>query len=143
MKNSAVTHIKNDSIVVVRKSFLDICEVRNPDGSINSRASKSAGILLSYFEYWHNVKVNMASKAKALNDVSERHGDARKRDESLLQFHTTEEIMSECLGLLSLKGIKAGREVLVNLGFLSEHKNPNPKYKFDNTVFYLLHADVF
>jgi len=142
MKASVINHVKSDEMLVIRKSFLGICMVNGPNGEIDAAASRNAGILLSYFEYWHNVKLAMTKKARALNDVAERHGDSRSRDETLLQFHTTGDILSECLGTISVKGIRSGRKALIKLGFISEHKNPHPRYKFDNTVFFMLHPDA-
>jgi hypothetical protein len=127
MQTSVLPRVKKDPIIVVRQSYIHICE-----GDTN------AAILLSYFEYWHNVKVAMNTKNKQMNDVQERHGDSRTQDETLLQFHTHDELYEGCLGLVSKKGIISGRRKLIELGFLTENKNPNPKYAFDKTIYYNL-----
>jgi len=130
MKNSCLIHVPNDNVVIIRESF------------INITGDKNAGILLSYFEYWHNVKINMNVKNIHLNDVAEMHGEEGTQDISTLQYHTTAEIVEQSLGLLNKKSIPKAREVLKKLGFISEHKNPNPKYKFDKTIFFKLEIDA-
>ncbi len=130
MKTSVLKHKAKDNIVILRESYLKIC------GDIHS------AILLSYFEYWHNVKVSMLSKNIQSNNIAERHGDTRTQDETLYQFHTNQEIYDECMGMISIKGIAKARKRLVELGFITEHKNPNPRYAFDNTTYFLLHDDV-
>ena len=130
MRTSTLTHLKNDNLIIVRESYTKICKDLN------------TGILLSYFEYWHNVKSSMRTKAIQSNDVAEAHGDNRTQDETLLQFHTNEEIYEDLMGIMSIKAIRTARTILKELGFVSEHKNPNPRYTFDKTVFYQLHPNV-
>ncbi len=129
IQTSSITHIKKDAILIIRESYIDLCDDRN------------AGILLSYFEYWHNIKIGMIAKNKQMNDTAERHGYERNQDETHLQFHTKQEIYEQCMKIVSYSGIVSGRKKLVELGFISEQRNPNPKYKFDNTVFFRLHTD--
>ena len=130
MKTSSVKHLDNDDIVVVRKSFIDVC------------GDKDAGILLSYFVYWNDIKIAMNMKNKKLNEVAEIHGDKGMNDVSMYQYHTSDEIAKQTLGILSRRGITEGRKKLRELGFISEHKNPNPQYKFDNTRYFLVHANI-
>jgi len=128
MQTSELIHLEKDMLVIVRKSFIDIT------GSIE------AGILLSYFEYWHNIKVEQNKKNAELNKIAEQHGEKGMQDTTLLQFHTMEEIQQQTLGLLSIKKIRKARKILKDLGFIEEYKNPNPRYKFDNTIFYKLNV---
>ncbi len=128
MKTSSIKTPENDGIVVVRKSFIDLC------------GDKDAGILLSYLTYWHDVKLNQNSKNSRLNKIAAEHGDIGTQDESLLQYHRNQEIYEQCLGLISIKGIAKARTILKERGFVTEHRNPNKKYAFDKTIFYLLHT---
>jgi fido (protein-threonine AMPylation protein) len=82
----------------------------------------------------------MVTRNKSANDTAEKHGDERYNDETLLQFHKTEEIQDECLGVFTRQGLKNAKDNLVNLGLISLHSNPNPRYKFDKTTFFLLHT---
>jgi len=129
MKNSCVMNVPDDNYVVLKKSYLDICKDRE------------AALLLSYFVGWHNFKTKEKDKNKKANDVAEAHNDPRILPENLFQHHTIDEIYESFMGLISKKGIVNGRKILVDLGFITEHKNPNPKYSFDKTVYYRLHPN--
>ena len=100
-----------------------------------------AAALLSFFEYWHNHKLDAKGQTKKKNDVAEMHGDGRVYDESLLQFHTEKELAIGLLGLYRETKINDAICILKNKGFISIHKNPNPRYKFDNTHYYLFHPE--
>jgi len=81
----------------------------------------------------------MVEKNRKANDVLERHGEARVHSENLyLQYHTAEEIEEQTMGLLKKKKIQAARKLLKEKGFLTEHRNPEARLKFDNTVHYRL-----
>ena len=127
MRTSVLPRVKNDPIIILRKSYIQICE-----------GNKDAAILLSYFEYWHNIKLAMQEKNKKANDVREKHGKKRMHDETLLQFHTREEIYTECLGLVSYQGIVNARKILVKLKFIREQKNPDSRFHFDKTTYFEL-----
>ncbi len=131
MKESCITHLKNSKIIILKEDFLIIC-----DGNI------AAALLLGYLEYWHNIKLEMSKKNKEYNDVAERHGDKRNQDEKLYQFHTAEELYDSLMGLCGKTSINKGINLLVSKKFISIHKNPNPRYKFDNTKHFLLHPDL-
>jgi hypothetical protein len=73
--------------------------------------------------------------------VAEIHGDQATQDESLLQFHTREELKAGLLDLYSADSIKKGITLLVAKGAITTHRNPNPRYKYDNTTYFLLHPD--
>jgi len=102
---------------------------------------KCAALLLSFFEYWHNVKLEQRKQAIVSNDVAERHGDKRTQTETLYQFHTEKELEDGLLGLYKRTRIRSALELLVDKGFISIHANPNPKYAFDKTRHFLFHAD--
>lgn len=76
---------------------------------------KNAGILLSYLE------------STDVNNVP--------------QPHTRQELYDGCLGTVSLKGIDASRKILKKLNFITEQKNPNKRYCFDNRIFYKLERE--
>lgn len=101
-----------------------------------------AAALISFFEYWHNIRLDMRDKAKAANRVAESHGEPGTQDESLYQFHTTEDLMDGMIGLFKQDKIRASIEQLRELGVITVHRNPNPRYKFDNTRFFLFNPDA-
>ena len=103
---------------------------------------RCAALLLSFFEYWHNIKLALREKAIAANDVAENHGDERTQDESLYQFHTEKELEDGLLGLYGKTKIKDALDVLVQKNFISIHKNPNINYKFDRTRHFLFYPEA-
>jgi hypothetical protein len=54
MKVSCIKHPSNERLIVIHQWQLDFCE-----GNITQTA------LLSFFEYWHNVKLELCAKKKA------------------------------------------------------------------------------
>lgn len=131
MKNSCITYPERDPLVVIRKSQVEFC-----DGNV------CAAALLSFFEYWHNVKLEMVPKAAALNVVAEAHGKEGCHDDSLYQFHKMEELSNGMMGLYGRDTIKMARALLKEKGVITEHRNPTKRYKFDNTVYYLFHPET-
>lgn len=101
-----------------------------------------AAALLSVFEYFHNIRLEWQKKAAASNAVARRHGDEGCQDESLLQPHTREDLSERLLGLYSKNSVMAGLERLEKLGFITVHKNPNPKYSFDQTRYYRFESEL-
>lgn len=49
-------------------------------------------MLLSFFEYWHNVKLNQYEQSKAINAGSEACGEYAAEQGSLLQYHTIHDL---------------------------------------------------
>ena len=125
-----VSYPANDVYFIARKSFTEICD-----------GNGKAGLLLGYFYYWHKVKVQQNVKSEVINDVAEMHGDKPTQDVSHLQWHTTEQIYEDLMGLIGKKSILPLRRFLKEKGFISEHRNPNPKYHFDKTIYYEVHVD--
>jgi hypothetical protein len=130
MNTTCVVKVPNDKICILKKSYLDICY-----------GNKGAAYLLNYFIYWHDIKSSLVTKNITSNDVAESHGDNRYNDESLYQFHKSTEIYNDLLGAVGKSAIEEGIKILKSLEFISLHKNPNPRYKFDNTRFFLVHPD--
>lgn len=129
MRNSCITHRANSEIVIIRKEYIDLL------------GHLGAAVMLAYFEYWHNIRIASAQKAVEANKVAVKHGDEPYQDESLYQFHTINEMLDATLGVIGKPAMKTGINVLVERGYITKHRNPNPRYAFDNTVFYLLHTD--
>lgn len=128
MRQSCIKKVPKRRITILREDFKVICDGCN-----------ASAMILSYFEYWHNIKIEQSKKSKQYNDVSEKHGDGRTQDETLFQFHTRDEIHKQMQGLIGIKKVDKAILLLLNKGVISIHKNPNPRYAFDNTKHYLLH----
>ena len=129
MKSSCIAHPEREPIIVLRKWQVSACD-----------GNHCAAALLSFFEYWHNIKLDMQAKAAYANKVAVNHGDEPTQDESLLQFHNADQLSEGVLGLYSEKTIRSAISLLVNKGFISVQKNPNPRYKFDQTKYFLFDA---
>lgn len=98
---------------------------------------------MSFFEYWHNIKLSMQPKNAHLNAIASAHGEEGGHDTSLLQFHTLEELEAGILGIYGTSSIKAARKLLVKLGVLLEQSNPSDRYKFDRTIYYLFKPENY
>jgi hypothetical protein len=131
MKTSCISWPKNKKIMVIREDQVEIC-----GGNI------CAAALLSFFEYWHNIRMEMVSKSTFLNEVAVEHGEEGCHDASLYQFHTMDELNAGIMGLYKRDAIKVARKILKELGIITEHRNPSNRYKFDNTVYYLFHPEI-
>ena len=127
MRESSVQKTPQSRVLVIREDFLSICD-----------NDLKASVLLSILTYWHDVKIEMREKNKQLNDIAERHGENREQDETLLQFHTEKEIAEMSFGILNKKTVRSAKQFLIEKGFISIHRNPNPRYSFDNTTFFQL-----
>lgn len=114
---------------MLRADYLAIC-----DGHI------AAAALLSLFEYWHNVRLAQSEKSAEQNAIAQKHGEEGTQDTSLFQFHTAEQLHSNLLGIAGKHAISDGLKLLEEAGFISIHKNPNPRYAFDSTKHFLLHV---
>lgn len=120
----------NEPKIVIETWHLKACD-----------GNSTAAALLSFFEYWHEIKLEMQKKVKRSNDIAEMHGDERSQDESLYQFHSEEELIE---GILIAKrdAIRKGISLLQEKQFISVHKNPNPRYAFDRTRYFLFHTET-
>jgi hypothetical protein len=125
-KTSCVKRIDGDPFIVVRLSYMLIC---------NGNATSAA--MLHYFESWHNIKLG----ARA-NFVNESPDKGPKKPPTLLQWHTTKMLEDALMGIGKKHSIQKAREQLLELGVITIHRNPNPNYLFDNTLHYLFHPEV-
>lgn len=130
MKSSCLPHPANEPLVVIRKWQIEFC-----DGNV------CAAALLSFFEYWHNVKVSQSEKAKHANKVAEQHGDAPTQDTSLLQWHTEKELEDGVL-IYGKTAIAAAITKLVHLKALKVQRNPNKRYAWDRTRYFTFLPDT-
>lgn len=131
MKTSCISHPEKESLLLIRAWQIKFCD-----------GNACAAALLSYFEYWHAIKLEMTAKNRKSNDIAETHGDERTQDESLLQFHSHNELIEGILGVYGKGAVIAANKLLEEKGAISIHRNPNPRYSFDKTNYYLFHPEV-
>ena len=119
-KVSCINNPLNERLIIIREWQVRACE-----------GDCCAAALLNLFAYWHDVKLDKQSKIKYLkpnHQVSEN---------DLLQWHTSEDLKLGLLDLYADKKIRKSIKLLVQLGFISVRRNPNQKYKYDQTKFFL------
>lgn len=129
MESSCIDHPAKEPLIIVRQWQLVACD-----------GDRTAAALMSFFEYWHNVKLDHARQAKVYNRTAEKHGDEPTQYDGLVQWHTTEDIERGIL-IFKASSIAKGIAILVEKGFLSVFKNPNPRYAFDKTRHFLFLAE--
>lgn len=132
MKSSCIAHPANEPLVVIRLWQLQFCG-----------GNTAAAALLSFFEYWHNIKLEMSSKNKKLIKVANDNGEEIELDISLYQWHTSNDLAVGIMSVVNGKAaLKRALDILVKTGAISIHRNPNPRFKFDRTRYFLFHPEV-
>lgn len=101
-----------------------------------------AAHLLSVLGGWHDHKVATSEQARRMNVIRKRHGEPDSVDESLLQWHTSDELSGYLFGLYKRDSIRDGIALLVSKGFVEVRRNPERKLAFDATKFFLLLPDA-
>ncbi|MGL4617907.1 MAG: hypothetical protein ACRCZS_02445 [Chroococcidiopsis sp.] len=127
MKTSCIVSPAKDPFIIVRKSWIEICD-----------GNHCAAMLLNFLVSWHDWKIEQQPRAMRENQVAELHGDAGTQNTSLIQHHTIGELRDGLLGMYSKDAIAKGLRILIAKNFISQQRNPNPRYKFDQTRHYLV-----
>jgi hypothetical protein len=130
MKSSVISHPADEPLIIIRQWQLEFCLL-----------NACAATLLSFFEYWHKIKAEGSRKFRKFNDIAETHGDPRNQDESLLQWHTEKELEQGVL-IYKRDAINKAIDFLVSKEVITVTRNPNPRYKFDKTRYFLFHPEV-
>jgi len=132
MKTSCIHQPANEPLVIIRQWQIEFCD-----------GNTTAAALLSFFEYWHNVKLDAAKQNQKANEVAAAHGEQQTQDTSLYQWHTEDDLAAGIMGIAkSPKTIAAALSILVENGAISIHRNPSPRFKFDKTRHFLFYPDV-
>jgi len=130
MKSSCISHPNSEPLIIIRKWQIEFCE-----------GNQCAAALLSFFEYWHNIKLEQSHKAEQENTIQKLHGDPATQNESLIQFHTAEDLEAGVL-IFKRKAIADAINRLEKKGVILVMQNPNPRYKFDRTRHFLFKPEV-
>ena len=131
MKTSCIRHPESTRYIQLHEWQVSFCQNNH-----------CAALLLSYFTAWHDWKVRNDQYYRRTNDIAEMHGDGRPNNENAYLFFTTEELIDGCMGLYGKKAVTDGLDLLVSLGVISVHKNPNPRYHFDKTKYFQFYPQV-
>jgi len=131
MKTSCIQPPKNNRYIQLHQWQVDFCEGKH-----------CAALLLSFFSGWHDWKIIHDDYYRRVNDIAEMHGDGRVNSENAFLFFSIEQFIDGCMGLFARKAINSGLEILVKLGVISIHKNPNIRYGFDKTRYFRFYPEV-
>jgi hypothetical protein len=101
-----------------------------------------AAKLINFFVSWHDYKKANQPKVLRENKIVQQHGGTELQDTSLLQHHTTDELIEGLIGEYARRNIANALQILDKKGFVTIHKNPNPKYKGDRTKHFLVHPEI-
>ena len=128
MKTTCINHPASEPLIMIRQWQLEATE------------DHCAAALLSFFEYWHNVKLATRTQTQKRHAMQEKHGETPDMFETTaLQWHSEKDLQQGILGLYGKSTIKRAIGILVDLGFLSVHSNPQKRYVFDKTRHFLFH----
>ena len=130
MKDGCISHPTSEPLIIIRKWQIEFCD-----------GNQCAAALLSFFEYWHNIKLEQSAKAKQYNKVSQMHGEPSTQDESLWQWHTEQDLEAGIL-IYRRESIAKALDLLKDKGIITISRNPNPAYKFDRTRWFLLNTEA-
>ncbi len=131
MKSSCISHPERERLVIIRKWQVEFCD-----------GNHCAASVMSFFEYWHNWKLDSDEHNRKSNDISEMHGDSRLLSEDVVQFHSMQEISDGLLNLYGVKSISDAVRLLESKNALTVCRNPNPKYFYDNKKYFIFHPEV-
>lgn len=130
MRASCIAHPTKEPLIIIRQWQIEACD-----------GNACAAALLSFFEYWHNIKLEQSAKSRQANDVAEMHGEPRTQDETLWQFHTEAELEKGVL-VYKRRVMSDAITLLEKRRFLTTGSNPVSRYKFDRTRFFLFHPEA-
>ena len=131
MKSSCIQQPKNNHYIQVSAWQVQFC-----------RGNHCAAFILSHFIAWHDWKLNHDEYYQRVNNIAEFHGDGRPHDQNAYLFFSMEEISEGILGAYGKNTIISALQLLEDLGAISVHKNPNPRYHFDKTKYFIFYPEV-
>lgn len=131
MKTSCIRYPESNIYLQLHAWMFELC-----------KGNQCAALLIAFFSGWHDWKLKHDSYYRRYNDIAETHGDGRPHIENAYLFFTIEELIEGIMGLYGKKAINEALDFLVAIGIISIHKNPNPRYYFDKTRYFIFYADV-
>lgn len=131
MKSSCIQQPKNNHYIQVSAWQVQFC-----------RGNHCAAFILSHFIAWHDWKLNHDEYYQRVNNIAEFHGDGRPHNQNAYLFFSMDEISEGILGAYGKNTIISALQLLEDLGVISVHKNPNPRYHFDKTKYFIFYPEV-
>lgn len=136
MKQSAINHISNMRLVIIRQDYIELFKmIETDDDKCPDYACTSA--ILNVFEYWTNYKIANREQAQKHNEILESGGKEPVYDDSLWIYKTIDEIKTD--ELLDTWGRNKTSNCLKWLEQFNiiETRN-NPDYAWDQALQYQL-----
>jgi len=131
MKTSCIRHPESSRYIQPHDWHVAFCQ-----------GNHCAALLLAFFIAWHDWKLKNDQYYRRANDIAEMHGDGRPHSESAYLFFTVEELIEGILGFYGKKAVNEALEFLRSIGVISINQNPNPRYHFDKTKYFIFFPDV-
>ena len=131
MKSTCVHHPKSNRYIQVYEWQIDFC-----------RQNHCAAFLLSHFIAWHDWKLNHDEYYSRANNIAELHGDGRPNNQNAYLFFTMDDLADGILNLYGKNAINTALLLLEELQVVSVHKNPNPRYHFDKTKYFMFYPEI-
>lgn len=131
MKSSCIRHPERNPFIQLYDWQIKFC--------VNNHC---AALILSVFIGWHDWKLVNDQYYQHANDIAEMHGDGRPHNQHAYLFFTTENLIAYTMGFYGKKAIQDALELLASLKVISIHPNPNPRYCFDKTKYFLFYPNV-
>ncbi len=131
MKSSCIQQPKNNHYIQVSAWQVQFCQ-----------GNHCAAFVLSHFIAWHDWKINHDEYYQRVNNIAELHGDGRPHEQNAYLFFSMDEISEGILGTYGKNTINNALQFLEDLGAISVHKNPNPRYHFDKTKYFIFYPEV-
>jgi hypothetical protein len=125
-KSSCIQHPAQAALVILRDEYLQICEGHH-----------CAAMLLSVFEYWHNIKLGNLEQVEMDSAIAEKTGVAAEQSGELWVYKTQANLKADLLGLFGESKVLSATRLLIKLGFVSTRTNP--RYAWDHTTQYLFY----
>ena len=131
MKSTCVHHPQSNRYIQVYEWQIAFCNQNH-----------CAAFLLSNFIAWHDWKLNHDEYYLRANNIAELHGDGRPNNQNAYLFFTMDDLADGILNLYGKNAINTALQLLEDLKVISVHKNPNPRYHFDKTKYFMFYPEV-
>ena len=118
MRTSCISHPRSAPLIIIHQWKSDLFQ-----------GDATAAALLSFFEYWHGVKLSTAENSGGLSDPL-----------AFIQHHTRPGLEAGLLGIAKRKAISAAILKLERMGLIKVV--PNPYRSSDRTGHFIFNADL-
>lgn len=101
-----------------------------------------AAMLLGIFSSWHDYRMKNDLLYQRYTKRNQGSFNIRSTNEKAYLFFSIEELMAELMGLFQKSDINNALYLLESLEIISIYRNPNERYYFDKTKYFVFHANV-